>query len=79
MDNEIVLFEEDNIKLKVPVSPEQQTVWLSRNQMAELFDRDIKSIGKHINNALKEKLDSSVIAKFATTASTEPCFVTERS
>ena len=34
-----------------------------------LFDRDVKTIGKHINNALKEELDSSVVAKFATTAS----------
>ena len=36
--------------------------------MAKLFDRDIKTIGKHINNALKEELDNSVVAKFATTA-----------
>lgn len=35
--------------------------------MAELFDRDIKTIGKHIKNALKEELDSSTVAKFATT------------
>ena len=41
-------------------------VWLSRNQMAELFDRDIKTIGKHINNALREELDNSTVAKFAT-------------
>ncbi|HEL1198689.1 TPA: virulence RhuM family protein, partial [Streptococcus equi subsp. zooepidemicus] len=44
-------------------------VWLNRNQLAALFDRDVKTIGKHINNALKEELDSSVVAKFATTAS----------
>ena len=68
MKNEIVLFQDDNLKLKVNVSPEQDTVWLSRSQMAELFDRDIKTIGKHINNVLKEELDSSVVAKFATTA-----------
>ena len=36
--------------------------------MANLFDRDIKTIGKHINNALKEELDDSVVAKIATTA-----------
>ena len=36
--------------------------------MAELFERDIKTIGKHINNALKEELDESVVANFATTA-----------
>lgn len=37
--------------------------------MTELFDRDVKTIGKHINNALKEELDNAVVAKFATTAS----------
>ena len=66
--NEIVLFEtEDNeVKLEVPVNGE--TVWLSRQQMAELFDRDAKTIGKHINNALQEELDGEVVvAKFATT------------
>ena len=45
-------------------------MWLNRQQLAELFDRDVKTIGKHINNALKEELNgaSSVVAKFATTA-----------
>ena len=43
--------------------------FLNRNQLATLFDRDIKTIGKHINNALKEELDTSVVAKFATTDS----------
>ncbi len=68
MSNEIVLFETDNIKLEVPVTPELETVWLNRQQMAELFDRDIKTIGKHINNAKSEELDGQVVAaKFATT------------
>jgi prophage maintenance system killer protein len=44
------------------------TVWLNRSQMAELFERDVKTIGKHINNALREEVDRSVVAKFATTA-----------
>lgn len=48
---------------------ENETVWLNRQQMAELFDRDIKTIGKHINNAKKEELEGiPVVAKFATTA-----------
>ena len=51
------------------VAPDKETVWLNRNQLAVLSDRDVKTIGKHINNALKEELDSSVVAKFATTAS----------
>ena len=43
--------------------------WLNRQQIAILFSRDIKTIGKHINNALKEELDDEpVVAKFATTA-----------
>ena len=64
--NEIVLFEtEDNeIRLEVPVT--EENVWLNRQQMAELFDRDIKTIGKHINSALQEELDFSTVAKFAT-------------
>ena len=68
MKNEIVLFNDGDLDIKVQVNPEQENVWLDRNQMAELFDRDVKTIGKHINNALKEELDKSVVvAKFATT------------
>lgn len=64
--NEIVLFETSDgvIKLSVPVVDE--TVWLNRNQMADLFGRDVKTIGKHIGNALKEELDHSTVAKIAT-------------
>ena len=43
-----------------------ETVWLNTEQMAKLFDRDYKTIRKHINNALEEELDNSTIAKFAT-------------
>lgn len=57
---------QDRSLRNVPVSWEQETVWLTRNQMAELFDRDVKTIGKHINNALKEELDNSTVANFAT-------------
>ena len=67
--NEIILFENQGVKLEVNLKDE--TVWLNRSQLSELFGRDIKTIGKHINNALKEELleDNSVVAKFATTAS----------
>ena len=68
MTNEIVLFETEDKKVLLPVEVKDETVWLNRNQMAELFDRDVKTIGKHINNALKEELDNQVVvAKFATT------------
>ena len=66
MKNEIVLFEAQDKSITLPVMVEQETVWLNRNQMAELFDRDVKTIGKHINNALKEEVDLSTVAKFAT-------------
>lgn len=64
MKNEIILFENQNVTLEVNMKDE--TVWLNREQLSKLFNRDIKTIGKHINNALKEELDDSTIAKFAT-------------
>lgn len=67
--NEIVLFESSDAQVTLPVSVEGETVWLTRNQMAILFDRDVKTIGKHINNALAEELEGAgeaTVAKFAT-------------
>ena len=69
MKNELILFEKADKEIKLNVSVNDNTVWLNRNQLAELFERDVKTIGKHINNALKEELDNSVVANFATTAS----------
>ena len=63
--NEIILFENQGVKLEVNLKDE--TVWLNRQQLAELFGRDIKTIGKHINNALKEELEGvPTVANFAT-------------
>ena len=68
MNNEIIRFVNGDLQLDVTVSPDNETVWLNRNQIAQLFGRDIKTIGKHINNALKEELSNEVVvAKFATT------------
>lgn len=69
MEKDIVLFETEDNEIKLTVPIENDTVWLNRNQLAELFGRDVKTIGKHINNALKEELNASVVANFATTAS----------
>lgn len=66
MKNEIIIFENQEVKLEVNVNGE--TVWLSLDQMAKLFDRDKSVISRHIKRALTEELDSSVVAKFATTA-----------
>jgi len=64
--NDIILFETNDNSVVIPVRMTGDTVWLNRNQMAELFERDVKTIGKHINNALREEVDSSTVAKFAT-------------
>ncbi len=64
MKNEIILFENQNIKLEVNMKDE--TVWLSLDQMAELFERDKSVISRHIKNALSEEVDISTIANFAT-------------
>lgn len=70
MDNkkELVLFNSYDGKVSLSVAVENETVWLSRAQMASLFDRDVKTIGKHIANARREELaDQVVVANFATT------------
>ncbi|HJB35730.1 MAG TPA: virulence RhuM family protein [Candidatus Blautia merdipullorum] len=76
---EIVLFETEDKGIALPVTVENESVWLNRNQMAALFERDVKTIGKHINNALKEELaeQNSVVAKFATTASDNKNYMVE--
>jgi len=65
LKNEIIIFENQEVKLEVNIKDE--TVWLNTEQMAKLFDRDYKTIRKHINNALEEELQGySTVAKFAT-------------
>ena len=65
MANEIVLYQ-PNEQMSLEVKLENETVWLNRQQLSILFDRDVKTIGKHINNALKEEL-YPVVAKSTTT------------
>lgn len=74
---EIILYQ-PNDSLRLEVRLDGDNVWLNRSQLAELFDRDVKTIGKHINNALKEELDNvPVVAKFATTAADGKVYQTE--
>jgi len=69
MKNEIIVYQTDSFSERLEVKVESETVWLNRQQLASLFGRDIKTIGKHIRNVLKEELaDFPVVAKFATTA-----------
>ena len=64
-ENEIVLYQ-PNEAIHLEVRIEEDTVWLNRNQMAILFGRDVKTIGKHVNNALREELQGmATVAKFA--------------
>ena len=76
-ENQIVVYQ-PNETVRLDVRLENETVWLNRHQMAQLFGRDIKTVGKHIANALREELNdnilqtslsAAVVAKFATTAS----------
>lgn len=65
--SELIVYQPDET-IRMDVRLEDDTVWLNRQQMATLFGRDVKTIGKHINNALKEELQGlSVVASFATT------------
>ncbi len=70
MDNQVEIFQSADQQIQVQVYIENETVWLNRQQMGVLFDRDIKTIGKHIANIFAEgELESkSVVAIFATTA-----------
>ena len=53
--------------VKINALADVNTVWLNRQQLAVLFGRDVKTIGKHIANALKEELRGlATVAKFAT-------------
>ena len=64
-ENEIVLYQ-PNDAIHLEVRLEEDTVWLNRNQMAILFGRDVKTIGKHIKNALREELKGvATVANFA--------------
>ncbi len=66
MHNNLIVYNDGELELNVSI--EQETVWLNRNQISLLFGRDVKTIGKHINNVFKDsELDKiSTIANFAT-------------
>ena len=63
----IVLYSTDDGNIQLEVKLEKDSVWLNREQIAQLYGRDYKTIAKHINNALREELEGEpVVAKFAT-------------
>ena len=67
-EDQIVIFKPEGANTSIEVQVNDDTVWLHRNQLATLFDRDVKTIGKHINNVFKEaELDKkATVAKYAT-------------
>ena len=71
--NEIVLFTDNGIKLEVPITPEQETVWLTQEQMSVLFETARSSIAYHIGNIFKEsELDKTLLSKFSTEEKIKP-------
>ena len=64
---ELIIYNTQDGSTSIDVKLEDETVWLNCHQMSQLFDRDIKTIGKHIKNTLEEELQGfSTVAKFAT-------------
>ena len=70
MKREAIVFKNGELELQVEVSPEKETVWLSLDQMAQLFDKNKSTVSRHIRNIFVEnELEkNSVVANFATTA-----------
>ena len=79
MNNEIIKFVNGDLELDVTVSPDNETVWLSQKQMAELFNKDRRTITRHIQNIFKsEELDkNSVCSYFEHTASDGKTYKTQ--
>lgn len=71
MENQIVVFKDGALELGVKITPEQDTVWLSLEQLADLFEKNKSTISRHIKNIFTEGelFSNSVVANFATTAS----------
>ncbi|MDP3930273.1 MAG: RhuM family protein [Bacteroidota bacterium] len=69
MNNEILLYQTGELNKRIEVRLDKETVWLNRQQLALLFGRDIKTIGKHITNIFSdgELTKEVVVANFATT------------
>ena len=67
---EIIIYQTDDGLTKINVNMQEETVWLSLDQMAELFQRDKSKISRHIKKIFEEgELQrNSVVANFATTA-----------
>ena len=72
MKNEIILYRPDELAEHIEVRVDEETLWMSRQQISHLFNRDVKTIGKHINNVFSEGElnEEATVAKFATVQNT---------
>lgn len=66
MNNQMLIYETDKQTIEVRLDGQQETLWLSQKQMAELFDKDVRTINEHIKNVYKgqELVQDSTIRKF---------------
>lgn len=71
MENEIIIYQTQDGQTKIDVRIENETVWLTQNQMAELFQTTKQNISLHIKNIFEEGelLENSVVKDYLTTAS----------
>lgn len=69
-NSQVEIYQSPDGQSEIEVRLQSDSVWLNRLQMAELFGRDVKTIGKHVNNVFREGelKRGSVVADFATTA-----------
>ena len=74
---EVIKFKDNEFEMDVNVSPDEDTVWLSLNEICKLFDRDKSVISRHIKNILLEEVieEKQVVAKNATTASDNKTYI----
>lgn len=65
-NNQIIIYNTPDGETKIEVKLENETVWLSQKQMAELFDKDVRTVNEHIQNLFfeQELAENSVIRKF---------------
>jgi len=54
MKNEIILYRPDELATHIEVRVDEETVWINRQQISNLINKDVKTIGKHNNNEFSE-------------------------
>lgn len=70
MENEIIIYQTEDGKTKIDLKIEDKTVWLSQKEIAELFQKDVRTVNEHLKNIIEdgELSEDSVIRNFRITA-----------